>query len=76
MSVGNGDVTVVEFFDYNCGYCRKTLPDVVKLIESEPNVKVQFLEYPDPRCRIRRTLHASPSPRRNKANISNSIRRC
>ena len=46
MSVGSGDVTVVELFDYNCGYCRKTLPDVVKLIESDPNVKVQFLEYP------------------------------
>jgi protein-disulfide isomerase len=46
MSVGSGDVTVVELFDYNCGYCRKTLPDVVKLIESEPNIKVQFVEYP------------------------------
>ncbi|MFY9642331.1 MAG: DsbA family protein [Rhodomicrobium sp.] len=46
MSVGSGDVTLVEFFDYNCGYCRKTLPDLVKLIENEHNVKVQFLEYP------------------------------
>jgi protein-disulfide isomerase len=46
MSIGSGDVTVVEFFDYNCGYCRKTLPDLIKLIESEPNIKVQFMEYP------------------------------
>jgi len=46
MSVGSGDVTVVELFDYNCGYCRKTLPDVVKLIESDPKVKVQFVEFP------------------------------
>jgi protein-disulfide isomerase len=46
MSVGSGDVTVIEFFDYNCGYCRRTLPDLVKLIENEPNVKVQFMEYP------------------------------
>ena len=46
MSTGKGDVTVVEFFDYNCGYCRKTLPDVVKLVENDPNVKVQFMEYP------------------------------
>jgi protein-disulfide isomerase len=46
MSVGSGDITVIEFFDYNCGYCRKTLPDVVKLIENEPGVKVQFMEYP------------------------------
>lgn len=46
MSVGKGDVTVIEFFDYNCGYCRKTLPDLVKLIDNEHNIKVQFLEYP------------------------------
>ena len=46
MSVGNGDVTVVELFDYNCGFCRKSLPDVVKLIENDPNVKVVFIEYP------------------------------
>ncbi len=46
LSVGSGDVTVVEFFDYNCGYCRRTLPDLVKLIESDHAVKVQFMEYP------------------------------
>ena len=46
MSVGSGDVTVIEFFDYNCGYCRRTLPDLVKLVENEPNIKVQFMEYP------------------------------
>ena len=47
MTVGSGDVTIVEFFDYNCGYCRKTLPDLVKLLENDHNVKVQFIEYPD-----------------------------
>ncbi len=46
MSVGKGGITVIEFFDYNCGYCRKTLPDLVKLIDTEHNIKVQFLEYP------------------------------
>ncbi len=46
LSVGNGDVTVVEFFDYNCGYCRKTLPDLVKLVENDKNIKVQFMEFP------------------------------
>ncbi len=46
MSVGSGDVTVVELFDYNCGYCRRTLPDLIKLIESDPKVKVQFVEFP------------------------------
>ena len=46
MSIGSGDVTVVEFFDYNCGYCRKTLPDLIKLTENDRNVKVQLIEYP------------------------------
>ena len=46
LSVGNGDVTVAEFFDYNCGYCRQTLPELMKLIGSDKNIKVQFLEFP------------------------------
>jgi protein-disulfide isomerase len=46
LSVGNGDVTVVEFFDYNCGYCRQTLPELMKLIESDKKIKVQFMEFP------------------------------
>ncbi len=46
LSVGNGDVTVVEFFDYNCGYCRQTLPELMKLIDNDKKIKVQFLEFP------------------------------
>ncbi len=46
LSVGNGDVTVVEFFDYNCGYCRQTLPELMKLIDSDKQIKVQFMEFP------------------------------
>ena len=42
----NGDVTVVEFFDYNCGYCRKALPDLVKLMENDPQVRVVLKELP------------------------------
>ncbi|HEX5930903.1 MAG TPA: DsbA family protein [Methyloceanibacter sp.] len=42
----NGDVTVVEFFDYNCGYCRRALPDVVKLIDTDDKVRVVFKELP------------------------------
>ena len=42
----DGDVTVVEFFDYNCGFCRKALPDVVKLVDSDDKVKVVFKELP------------------------------
>jgi protein-disulfide isomerase len=46
--VGNaqGDVTIVEFFDYNCGYCKKALLDVAKLIEQEKQVKVVLKELP------------------------------
>ncbi len=42
----NGDVTVVEFFDYNCGFCKRALPDLVKLIDSDDKVKVVFKELP------------------------------
>jgi protein-disulfide isomerase len=42
----SGDVTVVEFFDYNCGFCRRALPDLVKLVDSDDKVKVVFKELP------------------------------
>ncbi len=42
----DGDVTVVEFFDYNCGYCKQALPDVVKLTEEDETVRVVFKELP------------------------------
>lgn len=41
-----GDITVVEFFDYNCGYCKKSFPDISKLIEGDKNVRVVFKELP------------------------------
>lgn len=42
----NGDVTVVEFFDYRCGYCKLIAPEVQKLIEANPNVRFVFKEFP------------------------------
>jgi protein-disulfide isomerase len=42
----NGDITVVEFFDYNCGFCKRGLHDVIKLVETDPNVRVVFKELP------------------------------
>ncbi|MBS0477785.1 MAG: thioredoxin domain-containing protein [Proteobacteria bacterium] len=42
----NGDVAVVEYLDYNCGYCRASLPVVDQLIAAEPNVKVIYRELP------------------------------
>lgn len=42
----NGDVTIVEFFDYNCGYCKKALSDVMTIIEEDKNVRLVFVEMP------------------------------
>ena len=47
-SIGSADadVTVVEFFDYNCGYCRKALPDIQALAKEDKNVRFVFQEMP------------------------------
>ena len=42
----NGDVTVVEFLDYNCGYCKASFPIIEGLIESDPGVRVVIKELP------------------------------
>lgn len=41
-----GDVTLVEFFDYNCGYCRKALGDIQALIKSDPKLRVVLKDFP------------------------------
>ncbi len=42
----NGDVTLVEFFDYNCGYCRRSALNVLHLVENDKNLRVIFKELP------------------------------
>jgi len=42
----DGDITVVEFFDFNCGFCRHGLPEVQKLIQDDKKVRVVFKELP------------------------------
>lgn len=42
----NGDVVVVEFFDYNCGYCKRAFGDMAKLIEKDGKVKLVLKELP------------------------------
>jgi protein-disulfide isomerase len=42
----NGKITVVEFFDYRCGYCKLAAPQVVSLIEQNPDVRFVFKEFP------------------------------
>lgn len=46
--IGNpkGDVTLVEYYDYNCGYCRATLPTLKKLVAADPNLRIVFKELP------------------------------
>ncbi len=41
-----GDVTMVEFFDYNCGYCKRALSDMVALLKSDPKLRVVLKEFP------------------------------
>ena len=46
--VGNpsGDVTLVEFFDYNCGYCKRALADLRTLMKSDPKLRVVLKDFP------------------------------
>jgi protein-disulfide isomerase len=46
--IGNpkGDVVIVEFFDYSCGYCKRVIGDVTKLVEEDKNIKFVFKELP------------------------------
>ena len=41
-----GDVTLVEFFDYNCGYCKRALDDMNRLIDGDPGLRVVLKEFP------------------------------
>jgi protein-disulfide isomerase len=41
-----GDITVVEFFDYNCGYCKRALGDIARLLDTDKKVKFVFKELP------------------------------
>src|SRR6204780_1431506 len=41
-----GNVTMVEFFDYNCGYCKHALTDMLTLLKTDPNLKFVLKEFP------------------------------
>jgi protein-disulfide isomerase len=41
-----GDVTMVEFFDYNCGYCKKAMTDMLDLMKADPKLRVVLKEFP------------------------------
>jgi protein-disulfide isomerase len=42
----DGDVAFVEFFDYNCGYCKRAMADMMDLLKSDPKLKVVLKEFP------------------------------
>jgi len=46
--IGNprGDVTIVEFFDYNCGYCKRALSDMDALLKADSKLKFVMKEFP------------------------------
>jgi protein-disulfide isomerase len=48
VTLGNpeGDVTLVEFFDYSCGFCKKALPDMLGLLKTDPKLKIVLKELP------------------------------
>src|SRR5712691_3505040 len=48
VTLGNsqGDVTVVEFFDYNCGYCKRAMTDMLDLLKGDGKVKFVLKEFP------------------------------
>ncbi len=41
-----GDVTVVEFFDYRCGYCKRVFPALQKLIKDDDKIRFVYKEFP------------------------------
>ena len=42
----NASVILIEFFDYNCGYCKKSLDAITNILKSHNNIKVSFRDYP------------------------------
>jgi len=47
-TVGNteAEYTIVEFFDYRCGYCSKQANDLARILEEKDNIKIIYLEFP------------------------------
>lgn len=48
VTLGNpkGDVTLVEFFDYSCGFCKHALPDMLTLLKNDPKLRIVLKEFP------------------------------
>jgi protein-disulfide isomerase len=48
VNLGNpqGDVTMVEFFDYNCAFCKRAMADMLDLLKNDPKLKIVLKEFP------------------------------
>ena len=42
----DGDVTIVEFFDYFCGYCKRVMPDLIQAMGEDPGIRFVYKEFP------------------------------
>ena len=42
----DGDITIVEFFDYRCGYCKRSFPDIMKVVTEDGNIRLVLKEFP------------------------------
>jgi len=42
----DGDVTIIEFLDYNCPFCKRTAPELEKLLRADPRVRILYKEWP------------------------------
>ncbi len=42
----NADITIYEFFDYNCGYCKSVMQSVFNIYKNDKKVEIVFVEYP------------------------------
>lgn len=45
-SAADADLTIVEFFDYHCGYCKHFLPELSKVIAGDKKLRVLFMDFP------------------------------
>jgi protein-disulfide isomerase len=63
----DGDVTLVEFYDYACGYCKASLPVIDRLVKEDPKLRVVYREFPilgpDSEAAARMALGASKAGR-------------
>jgi protein-disulfide isomerase len=59
-SLGNpkGDVTIVEYFDYQCPYCRKLHPDLMRLVKEDGKIRLVLKDWPilSPNSKVAATL--------------------